>query len=246
MRHISISLGSFIRQPVLAASDAARSGMHVHCLGHITTPTLQICPQNTGVIDEATLDAVMRSHPESSIRFHANVQMLPQRLLQDVVDFDTCHPYWKRMKVLTQYAELPVYSAHAGLRRDRDMRYVLDQQARLMDFLGIPVALEGHYPTRDNHYLASDWAEWDMMYQSGLPYVVDLSHAAIIANLKHQREDALLINMLSHPSCLEVHLSGNDGRADQHTAMHGHEWWWPLLKYTHSQAEGFYEGVFRL
>lgn len=243
---LSVSLGSFIRQPALAAANVARRGIDVSCLGHIASPLLQICPQNLGVIDELTLDQINEAHPEANIRLHANIHLLPMRMLKDVVNFNPADPYWIRLKELTQYGAMSVYSAHAGLREDHDMTFVIEQQARLMDFLRIPVALEGHYPTRENRYLASDWAEWEMMFNSGLPYVVDLSHAAIIANLCRQRNDTLLIAMLSHANCLEVHISGNDERADQHTPLHGHEWWWSLMTHIHSEASIFYEGVFRV
>ncbi len=245
MQRLSISLGSFIHQDAISASQQARSGMSIPLLGQVTSPTLQICPQNTGMLNEGVLDTISANYPSVDIRLHANVQMLPLRILMDIVNFDRTHPYWVRLRELIKHVEMKVYSAHAGLRGQYDMDFVLQQQSRLMDFLGIPVALEGHYPTRDNRYLASDWSEWAQIYQSGLPFVVDLSHAAIIAHLKRHREDGLLIDMLKDPNCLEVHISGNDGRADQHTSLHGHEWWWPLMQHIHSDAEIFYEGVFR-
>ena len=245
MPEISVSLGSFIRQTAIEAATAARRGMDLPCLGHITTPILQICPQNRGVLDEITLDQMSDAHPQASIRLHANIHLLTLRMLKDVVDFDRSHPYWIKLKELVQHGAMTAYSAHAGLRAEHSMTFLLSQQARLMEFLGIPVALEGHYPTQNNRYLASDWREWEMMYNSGLPYVVDLSHAAIIANLGGERNDGLLIAMLSNTNCLEVHVSGNDGRVDQHTPLNGHEWWWPLMKHIHSEANIFYEGVFR-
>ena len=50
--------------------------------------------------------------------------------------------------------------------------------------------------------------------------------------------------LLASPKCLEVHVSGNDGSADQHHALDvdAVPWWWSLLAEVNSEAVFFSEG----
>ncbi len=242
---ISISLGSFNRAPTLVAATQARNGIEVKCIGRVGAQILQVCPQQSDLITEASLNALMEAFPGVEIRFHSNIHVITQRVLRDVIDFDASDLYWKRMKALGQHAGVTSYSAHAGFREKGDMTSLFQQQQRMTDFLGVPVALEGHYPVRGNRFLCSDWAEWEAMYNSELPFVVDVSHAAIIANIKRERNDDLIGAMLSSERCLEIHISGNNGIADQHTELSGQEWWWSLIAGRNQESHIFYEGFYK-
>lgn len=244
-RDISISLGSFVRHTPLEAAKKADAGIEVPVLGTIGLGVIQLCPQNRAHIDEATIDELRDHFPDKEIRFHANVQMEETKCIVDVIDFDPGRLYWKRMKDMIRYAGCKAYSAHAGLRKNGTMNQLIDKHKSMMDFLDIPVAIEGHYPAKRNPYLASTWMEWIMMYESGLPFVVDLSHAQIIAHYYKDEALDLMQAMVSSERCLEVHVSGNDSVSDQHRPMRGDEWWLPLLQNLHAGTEIFYEGIFR-
>lgn len=245
-KRASISLGSFNRSPVEQACEFAVNGIEIDHIGNIGIPVIQICPQNKTRVNEALIDRLYESYPGHEILFHANIHIMDLRVLKDVADFEETDPYWVRFKQLAHHADIRHYSAHAGFRKHGTMQDTIDKQRRMIDFLGIPVALEGHYPVSKNRFLASDWAEWEMMLNSGLPFVVDLSHAAIIAHLKRLRNDDLVQEMLSSPNCIEIHLSGNDGKSDQHRALDGHEWWWRMLDGRNIESYIFYEGFFNL
>jgi hypothetical protein len=58
-----------------------------------------------------------------------------------------------------------------------------------------------------------------MLLESGAHYALDLSHLHIVATASGYVEWGLLQELLASPKCLEVHLSGNDGSADQHNAL---------------------------
>jgi hypothetical protein len=242
---ISISLGSFNRITAQDAATTARSGIDVKCIGKVGAPVLQICPQQSDLLTEASLDRLMESFPGVEIRFHSNIHVITQRVLRDVIDFDADDVYWKRMKALGQHAGVTSYSAHAGFREKGSMKALFEQQQRMTDFLSIPVALEGHYPVRGNRFLASEWSEWEAMHNSGLPFVVDVSHAAIIANIKRERNDDLIGAMLASERCQEIHVSGNNEIADQHTELSGREWWWKLLSNRNPKSHIFYEGFYK-
>lgn len=244
-KDISISLGSFVRNTPLEAAVKADAGIEVPVLGTLGMSVIQLCPQNRAYIDEGIIDGLKEHFPGREIRFHANVQMESKKCILDIIDFDPGRLYWQRMRSMIQYAGCSVYSAHAGLRRKGTMNQLLKKQAAMMDFLGVPVALEGHYPAKRNPYLASTWQEWQMMYESGLPYVVDLSHAQIIAHYFKDQAHDLLLAMIESDRCLEVHVSGNDGVSDQHRPMQGDEWWLPFMNRLHPNTSIFYEGIFR-
>lgn len=244
MKNISISLGSFNRASVELACEVSRNGISVPFLGNIGIPVIQICPQNRTRVNEAIIDKIAQDYPGHEIAFHANIHVLGLRAIKDIIDFSEDDPYWIRFKELANYAQIKNYSAHVGFRKYGSMIDVFDKQKRMMDFLEIDVAIEGHYPVSNNRFLASDWTEWEMMLNSGLPFVVDVSHAAIIANLGGLRNDNLVQAMLSSKNCMEIHLSGNDGVSDQHRELDGNEWWWPMLPEKNSESRVFYEGFF--
>lgn len=215
-------------------------------LGALGINVIQLCPQNNALIDEPYVDMLREEFKGIEIRLHANIQVENRKCLMDIVDFEPGSNYWTRLRDVCKHANSLSYSAHAGFRNGKSMADALSKQEALIDFLGIPVAMEGHYPTRGDRFLASSWHEWEMMLNSGLPFAVDLSHAAIIANLKGGRNFDLLKEMISNKNCLEVHISGNNEIADQHTPLTGYEWWWPLMLFRNPGAHIFYEGVFRI
>jgi len=106
------------------------------------------------------------------------------------------------------------------------------------------VGIEGHYPTKHDIWLLSTWAEYRVMLESGVHYALDLSHLHIVATGSGYVEWNLLRELLASPKCLEVHVSANDGSADQHHALdvNAVPWWWPLLAYVHANTVIFSEG----
>ncbi len=220
----------------------ASKGVDVPVLGQIGVACAQICPQNSGVMTVARANALRESFPNVEFRLHANVRVLTERMIMDVADFDAEHPYWKALREVHLALGAKLYTAHAGMRASDTMEGMLDKVQHMADFFGCPVAVEGHYPARRNPFLMSSWKEWEQAYLSGVPLVVDVSHAAIVAHVSRRRQDGLLEEMLASKQCLEVHLSGNNGLADQHRTMSGQEWWWPLLDSSNESSDFFYEG----
>ena len=89
------------------------------------------------------------------------------------------------------------------------------------DLFGIPVGVEGHYPTPNGkqHWLISTWQEYQQLLESGVNYALDLSHLNILAVQTNHVEWSLVHELLSSPHCLEIHLSDNHGYADQHLPL---------------------------
>lgn len=242
-RQVNLSLSSFLRCSPEEALQAALAGVDFPVLGRLSCAVAQICPQNHGRLTAERVTALRAENPGVSFRIHANVQVLERRVLQDVADFDPAAPYWRSLKSVNDALGAPAYTAHAGLRKTCSMKAMIDKVRALEDFLEAPVGVEGHYPAKGNPFLMNGWQEWAQVLESGVRFVVDVSHAAIIAHWTHCRADSLLKEMLASDRCLEVHLSGNNGVADQHSDVSGGEWWWPLLPEAHRDAVFFYEGV---
>jgi hypothetical protein len=55
----------------------------------------------------------------------------------------------------------------------------------------------------------------------------------------------LVGELLAGDQCLEVHLSHNDGRGDQHRICDADPWWFPLLGHINPSAVVFSEGNHR-
>lgn len=191
------------------------------------TEEVQICPQNYGVLDEAMIDSLRDSGLK--LRPHANVR-IPwngSRRIDASMPWEVTRPYFVTLAGLARRMNASAYSLHAGERRD-PLPHVFDRVRRIEDLFGVPVALEGHYPTPDGTFHLDSWQEYEILLHSGLHMAIDLSHLNIVATV-HGRRDDLVQALLNHPKTIEIHVSGNDGHRDSHFLSTGKEWWVPLL-----------------
>ncbi|MDO9093623.1 MAG: hypothetical protein Q8R98_14850 [Rubrivivax sp.] len=122
---------------------------------------------------------------------------------------------------------------------------MLDHTRRCADLFGCAVGVEGQYPAAGDPWLVSTWPEYRRLFESGVPYAIDLSHLHILACHSGVHDDALVRDMLACDRCIEVHVSANDGRGDWHQVCEQPPWWWPLLQYINPKAVVFSEGNHR-
>lgn len=215
------------------------------CSGPLHTDHVQLVPQSRGLLDESVADRLMAALPHTQFRLHANVRVLPGHGVVDLSGFEQHADWFRQAARLSRYLNAPAYTAHAGRRQEATLPQVLEFARRCAQWFGCPVGIEGHYPTREDAFLLSSWDEYKKLLHSGVPYALDLSHMHILASRSGRREPTLLAEMLSCERCLEVHISDNDGRADQHRVCTDEPWWWPLLSRVHAQAVVFSEGNHR-
>jgi hypothetical protein len=175
--------------------------------------------------------ALRRNHPEIEWRLHANVQIDGQARIVDLCDWRDELYWFAQVARLSNVLAAPAYTAHAGRRGQASLTDVLRYTLEAEQLFGIPVGIEGHYPTKHDIWLLSTWAEYRQLLESGAHYALDLSHLHIVATASGYVEWNLLRELLASPQCIEVHLSGNDGSADQHHALDvdAVPWWWSLM-----------------
>jgi len=216
------------------------------CFGQLAAGHTQIVPQCLGVLDETLAVNLCLRYPEVQFRLHANVRVLPERhVFTDLSNFADQSDWFKAAARISRLLGAPVYTAHAGARKNTTLRGMLDNARRCADLFGCPVGVEGHFPTQDNAWLLSSWEEVRELYESYVPYVLDMSHLRILAKKTEAIDSALLVDMLSCDRCLEIHVSDNDGCFDRHAVCEEPPWWFPLLKMAHKDAVIFSEGNHR-
>lgn len=251
MPAINISLAAYPgRHHIDAANDATtaiQTGDLVEpSLGSIVADHIQLVPQSAGRLDAEMCELLMQAHPATQFRLHANVAVLSgQRLVADLSNAHEHLDYFKRLAMLSADLGAPAYTAHAGYRQMASMSSMLDNARRLADIFECPVGVEGLYPTRGDPYLVSNWDEYLQLFQSGIPYAIDLSHLNILAAQSKHREDGLVREMLASEKCIEVHLSDNDGTGDWHQVCETQIWWHDLLPHINENAVVFTEGNHR-
>ena len=216
-------------------------------LGQLSTKRLQICPQNLGQFTPELALQLKEELPHIEFRCHANVHIEAQHKIVDIADWPQEQAWFKQMAHLSQLLDAPVYTAHAGKRGQYSVAEVLQFTQAIEDLFGVPVGIEGHYPTPNgkHHWLISTWAEYQQLLESKVHYALDLSHLNILAVQSNRVEWSLVHELLSSPYCLEIHLSDNHGYADQHLPLsnpHALPWWWSLLSSANPQATLFSEG----
>lgn len=232
---------------------------------------IQITPQNFCPWTPEALERFIGQYPDTQFRLHASirlakdtvsdkVQRFPwydlQRFIEDPVGGTR---YFARLGELNAVLGNPVYTFHSGSRpsgRDKVIRpKMIEAMGVIGELLNAPVAIETLYPRKQlegarvgmrRHWMDT-WEDhaW-LLFESDLNYVVDLSHLNIIAAAEGPNI-TLTRSLLSNPRMLELHLSGNNGTADQHTCLATTEnaWWQPLLSDVHSGADWFTEGSLR-
>lgn len=239
---VNVSLAAW---PGLTFQEALQEALHSlprePLLGPLRLDHIQLCPQNRGVLTRDIASELRRRTPHARFRLHANVRVLPERYLYDWCDWNSANRYWRALASTSRTLGAPGYTAHAG-RRDRcSLAALFDNARRASDVFDCPAGIEGHYPTRDNVFLISDWDEYQALFESGVPYALDLSHLNILVFRSRRCERTLVQEMLACERCIEVHLSANDGLHDQHRVLDQEPWWWPLLEHVHDDVVIFSE-----
>ncbi|MCO5399743.1 sugar phosphate isomerase/epimerase [Ralstonia soli] len=221
------------------------AGTHTEPLfGTLSIEHVQLVPQSVGWLDEARVDELLAAFPAARFRLHANVRVLARHRMADLSTFEGDRDWFDQAARISQRLGAPAYSAHAGDRRRATLTGVLDNARRCADLFGCPVAIEGLYPDRHGAQLVSTWDEYRTVFESGMPYALDLSHLNIVAH-RYGREDELVADMLACERCLEVHVSDNDGTGDWHRICNKPPWWYSRLAHLHPQAVVFSEGNHR-
>lgn len=214
-------------------------------LGVLSTDHVQLVPQSFGVLTEPMIDGLMAACPRVRFRLHANVRVLPEHRQANLSGYRTHCDWFRQAARISQRLAAPAYTAHAGLRREASMAEMLDNARRCSDLFGCPVGVEGQYPADGDIWLVSNWPEYRQLFESGVPYAIDLSHLHILVARRGNRDDVFLREMLASERCLEVHVSDNDGRGDQHQVCRQPPWWYPLLYHINPNAVVFSEGNHR-
>lgn len=213
--------------------------------GTLSTAHVQLVPQNFGCLDEGLADAMRAAFPCTRFRLHANVQVLPRRIIADLAAFAEQATWFRRAAAVNRCLDGPAYTAHPGRRTQGTLQEVFDASRRCAEWFDCPVGIEAQYPSADGRWLVSTWDEYRTLFESGVPYAIDLSHVHILASITRRRELGLLNEMLACERCLEVHVSDNDGTHDQHRVCQGAPWWLPLIGVVHRDAVIFSEGNHR-
>jgi hypothetical protein len=238
--HVSLACWPGLRHE--AAAGLLREPVEEPLFGRLSAEHVQLVPQGTGCLTEALADTLSDAHPGTQFRLHANVQVLPQRRLADLSGFALHADWFAQAARISRQLGAPAYTAHAGHRCEAELAGVLEHARRCAELFGCPAGIEGHYPTSGDAWLVSSWAEYRAVFESGVPYALDLSHLHILAARTGCRETTLVAEMLACERCIEVHVSANDGSGDWHQVCTEPPWWHPLRRHIHPHAVVFSEG----
>lgn len=247
---VNISLAAFPglrhQKAATAAIVGAQQGTLTEpLLGQLRADHVQLVPQSMGLIDEGVCDYLTSTFPEARYRLHANVRVLREHRFADLSNVEQHRDWFEQAGRIHHALGATAYTAHSGRRQEATLEKVLDTARRWADEWGCKVGVEGQYPTPGDQWLVSSWEEYRMLFESGVPYAVDLSHLNILVHRSGRREDGLVAEMLACDRVMEVHLSHNDGSGDTHRVCTERVWWTSLLCHIHPDAVVFSEGNHR-
>jgi sugar phosphate isomerase/epimerase len=215
-----------------AAAERIALGVSQRLWGDLGVDHLQLCPQNSGTLDEGVIDLVRRHLPATKCRLHATVKVMPDRFHGESAWLSaTSRPYYKRLAQLSRYMGAQGYTFHAGTRNGHGIADTLSMADALEDLFQVPVGIEGMYPDSRHQWLMSSWGEYRFVMESGRKYAIDLSHLNIVSRAGGRVDRGLLKALLTNPNCIEIHVSDNDGVADRHWFAHPDTtpWWAAIM-----------------
>lgn len=242
-----VSLACLPGRPVLEAMRfVTDNGLVEPVFGSLGTDHVQLVPQSRGCINDELIDVLLEAFPAVQFRLHANVRLTVGQRLADLSNYESHADYFIEAARVSQRLRAPVYSAHSGRRRNATFAQLVDNTLRCEDLFGCPVAIEGQYPSaRGEELLVSSWAEYGQLLEANVFFAIDLSHLSILATASGDRSMALVQELVSSPRCIEVHISDNDGRWDQHKVCDRPTWWSSVLPSIHENCVVFSEGNHR-
>ncbi len=223
-----------LTEPGLASVAPGAEVLH---LDHV-----QLVPQSFGWLSMQACEDLMDFMPNTKFRLHANARVMHSHRIADLSNFSDQRDWFEKAARISWMLEAPAYTTHSGRRANATMSQMLDNARRCADLFRCPVGVEGQYPTRSGEFLVDSWAEYREVFESGVPYVLDLSHLNIVAHSSGDRNESLVAEMLANPLCIEVHVSDNDGKGDWHQVCQAPPWWAALLKHVNAEAVVFSEG----
>ncbi len=240
---IHLSLGAYRG---LGHEEAVRQSQKVTIkdpvLGFIGTNILQLCPQGRDALTQETCERLVETYPHLKFRPHANIRVDDKLKMVDAVSILSDDDYVAKVGVACKTLKADGYIMHPGLKVSGSLSQVIEACKELSDRYGIAVGVEGMYPALRLKYHLSTWGEYQILLGAGVHFCIDLSHLNILKNSTGFVPLSLVRELLNHPLCLEVHVSGNDGRSDQHRPLEESVWWLPLMKDVNPNALVFYEG----
>ncbi|MDF0506872.1 hypothetical protein POK33_39660 [Burkholderia cenocepacia] len=213
--------------------------------GRLSMEHIQLVPQTFGTVTDEVVESILSAYPSVRFRLHANARVLPTHRLADLSNFQQNADWFNRAANVSKRLKAPAYSAHSGRRENSTVAQMLDNARRCADLFECPVAVEGQYPAPGDVLLVSTWSEYRTVFESGVPYALDLSHLNIVASRTASRDDGLLHEMLACERCIEIHVSDNDGSGDWHRVCEAPPWWLTALQCANPEAVIFTEGNHR-
>lgn len=218
------------------ALDKITAGVSEGAWGNLSRAHIQLCPQNPTHLSEKMVEQLCAIYPLSQLRLHANARVLDQHVLWDVSTFtsETRH-YYRALADRMLRLNTKVFSIHSGYLRNCASDEFWERLNRLRDDVdhytqgAVRVAVEGLYPCANRPQHIGSWNEYEKLLKDQIPFALDLSHLKIVAHYEKTWNHTLVMEMMSSPLCVEIHVSDNDGRSDRHSPVQSHPLWWEQL-----------------
>lgn len=217
-------------------------------LGVLAVKDVQLCPQHKNILTKELVTELLKDYPHIQFRLHSDVRV-PKKIgyTIDLIDFNEKNLwYFEYLSELSRMLNAPLYSLHAGARGSFKLDNLIEKYYLLEEMFSCPIAVEGHYPFKGDHWLVSSWKEYETIYKEGLNYALDLSHLNIVAKREGWNWN-LTQEMITSKQCKEIHISFNEGNMDSHIVSrdtYNDLWskWKDLIKLAPQDCAIFSEG----
>ena len=116
--------------------------------GRISHSQVQLCPQNSGILDDVEIDCLRSQYPAVAFRLHANARVSRQSRpgAGDAIDFSTSDPHFLAIIRASQQLKANGYTLHSGKRTSGTHALLRSRVLALQETMQMPVGVEGMYP----------------------------------------------------------------------------------------------------
>lgn len=163
------------RSPIRAMTLAVDKEAADPLIGRLSFDHVQVCPQNCiEIFDEQAAGELREAFPGTRFRLHANVRVDDKHKPDaDLSAFQKYRSYFQHLSRVSRALGADAYTLHAGVRRQDNWEDMLSFVDTIEDWFGIPVGIEGHYPTPGSQYWLNSWDEYRGLLESGKRFALE-------------------------------------------------------------------------
>ena len=178
--------------PRAGGAATARQPAPSRCSGCCRLAQVQLVPQSFGILTEAVVSSLMAAFPQARFRLHANVRLLPDASHGRSVGLSGATPTGSaRRRASAEVWRRPPTRRTPDRAAKPPWPRCSTTRAAAPTCSAVRWVSKGSTPARVTPGWCRAGREYRQLFESGVPYAIDLSHLNILAEHSGRRDDSV-------------------------------------------------------